>query len=135
MSIPKWITDVTSEEKLKQVNFQDETYDKLLSMYKSGELEDWAAEVVEEVEYLRDVMNTAVANAGGRILKAGADCEICHQAINDEDSRFLYSDRTYCKNCFPLTKKAAPEPAPRGSRSPARSRSCRRQSHCPTSPW
>lgn len=68
MAIPQWVKKVAEEAHKDTVNFTDSTYDKLVDMYKSGKLDDWASQVVEEVEQLRDVMNTAISQVSNKLL-------------------------------------------------------------------
>jgi hypothetical protein len=73
MAIPKWITATVNEvDKSTSVDFMDDTYKKLLDMYKGGKLDDWASQVIEELECLRDVMNTAVSQVNQK-LEGGVD--------------------------------------------------------------
>jgi len=70
MGIPHWITKAANEagdEKGASVNFMDETYKKLLDQYKGGKLDEWASQVVEEVELLRDVMNAAISQVNQKM--------------------------------------------------------------------
>jgi len=73
MAIPSWLQKTASEveevkdEKGPSVNFMDDTYKKLLDMYKGGKLDDWASQIMEEVECLRDVMNTAISQVNQKL--------------------------------------------------------------------
>lgn len=76
MSIPQWISKtaeeavepkVTDDAKLP-VNFQDKAYDQLLEMYSNGTLDEEASQIIEEVEFLRDVMNVAISNVKRKVL-------------------------------------------------------------------
>ena len=62
MGIPHWIAKTAKEDgESPNVNFSDSTYDKLLGLYNEGKLDNATAQIVEEVEYLRDVMNHTVS--------------------------------------------------------------------------
>ena len=63
MSIPKWLTKTAVEEveKSSGVNFSDPAYEKLLGLYNEGKLNEEDALRVEQLEYLRDIMNHTVS--------------------------------------------------------------------------
>ncbi len=88
MSIPKWLAKAAEEctEKLN-VNFSDPIYEKFLGLYNEGKLDEGAERVVEEIEYLRDVMNHAVA-------KLSLNKEAKEGAPADELSEPVKSDKT-----------------------------------------
>lgn len=67
MAIPQWLNKVAEDHKDAPVDFSDGTYAKLLDMYKQGKLDEWASGVVEEVEQLRDVMNSAIAQVSTKL--------------------------------------------------------------------
>lgn len=67
MAIPQWLNKVAEDHKDAPVDFSDGTYAKLLDLYKQGKLDAWASGVVEEVEQLRDVMNTAIAQVSTKL--------------------------------------------------------------------
>ena len=58
--IPSWIIKTANDEKGTSVKLTDDTYKKLLDMYKGGKLDEWATQVMEEIECLLDVVNTAI---------------------------------------------------------------------------
>lgn len=68
MAIPQWIKKTAEEaDKHDSINFADGTYNKLIDMYKSGALDEWASQIVEEVECLRSVMNNAVSEVSRKL--------------------------------------------------------------------
>jgi len=69
MAIPQWLRKAAEEAGHKDapVDFSDGTYAKLIEMYKSGKLDNWASGVIEEVEQLRDVMNSAVSQVSSKL--------------------------------------------------------------------
>lgn len=67
MTIPQWLSKVAEEHTESPVDFSDGTYARLVDMYKQGKLDAWASKVVEEVEQLRDVMNSAVSHVSAKL--------------------------------------------------------------------
>jgi hypothetical protein len=69
MSIAPWIKKTAEEAEHKEapVDFSDHYYAKLVDMYKQGKLDSWASQIVEEVEQLRDVMNSAISQVSCKL--------------------------------------------------------------------
>ncbi len=67
MAIPQWLNKAAKDHQDAPVDFSDGTYAKLIEMYKQGKLDEWASGVVEEVEQLRDVMNTAITQVSSKL--------------------------------------------------------------------
>lgn len=72
MNIAKWILETAGAEEIisesgfksesgKEVNFQDSSYNEIYKQYAKGSLKEVDAEAVEQIEYLRDVINVATA--------------------------------------------------------------------------
>jgi hypothetical protein len=66
-------------------------------MYKGGKLDDWASQVMEEVECLRDVMNTAVSQVNQKleqpvVAKTAAPTKEKPKAKDNLDKPFDFGD-------------------------------------------
>lgn len=92
MGIPQWLNKVAEDHKDAPVDFSDSTYAKLVDMYKQGKLDGWASQVVEEVEQLRDVMNSAIAQVSTKLGLAKTAAPATTPAAPKKDIPFDIGD-------------------------------------------
>lgn len=107
MRIPSWILKTAEKDDTPAISFSDPAYDELFSKYKSGSLDDEAADAVEQIEYLRDVMNVAVS----KLLKGNS---------KEAATKELPKDTPAADLPTPPARKEVPPPAPSGATLPAR---------------
>ncbi len=114
--IPEWIVSTAEAEGVdvsgyKNINLNDPVFQQLNDQYRKGSLSENDADAFEEIEYLRDVINVAVAKLSERMTSP--EKEAATKTLPDTDKIDEVPD-------LPEEKAEVPPPLPSGKDTPER---------------
>jgi len=85
MKIANWIFKAAADESREQsINLTDAAYEDLLTQYHEGKLDDVDADTLEEIEFLRDLINVAATKLIRGTTKEAAPKPLPNKKPGDE---------------------------------------------------